>query len=251
MRFADARSDRCAASEAASRCPAGLPACARSATRCRGCAWPARIRFVTALDVDQRLEGGAQLGPQHAVIEEELQSILTIPDLLDIQQRLIDPLLDQAAAHGSDGPVQQPQQRTAPLAAQGLIELQVAARGRIQDHELAQVIGAQCLQQGGCIRLGGLDVLQEGAGGANRQRSPFETVAVQCCRPEVRQQGLLALPRLKAPCRPGRCVCAVVAPAGDCPSGCRISAGRSRLSSAAMLSAGNSVTANSPVVISA
>ena len=89
-------------------------------------------------------------------------------------------------------------------AADGFGQLQVAAGGGVQDHELAQAVGGdagQQLERGG---LGLLQVLEDRPGGADRLGQPAQAKAVQRADLEMAQQRFLAAPGFKAPGGPAR-----------------------------------------------
>jgi hypothetical protein len=81
----------------------------------------------------------AQLGPQQPFSAGRLHRVPGAGDLGQIQQRLADPLADQALAHRGDGVIQHAQQRAFHSPPRdGFGQLQVAAGGGVQHHELAQ-----------------------------------------------------------------------------------------------------------------
>ena len=133
-----------------------------------------------AFQVVQGLEGGAQLGAQQAAGEEEGHALLALADVGDIQQRLADPLAQQALAHGGDGVIQLAEQRAVDgAAADGLGQLQVAAGGGVEGHELGELVGAEAGEQleGGGLGFG--QVLEDGAGGADGGGQAAQAKAIQ------------------------------------------------------------------------
>ena len=114
--------------------------------------------------------------------------------------------MDHAFAHRGDGSIQRTKQRTFPLAAQGFIQLEVAAGGCVQRHEFIQTVGAQRVQQVERIGLRLFEILNDRSRRADGEAVGFQPKAIQCGRLELRQQDLITFARLEFPGRHGRAV---------------------------------------------
>jgi len=83
----------------------------------------------------------AHLLAQYAILEEKFHHIQPAVNGLQIEQRFIDPLAQQAFAHRRTGVVQHTQQGTFHLIfAQGFGKLQIAPSLRIQHHKVCKAV---------------------------------------------------------------------------------------------------------------
>ena len=114
--------------------------------------------------------------------------MLTGVGLLVFTQRMVQPAAQQPAAHRRAAAIQQREQRGRVFAGQGLRQFQVAARHRVQQHELAGPFGRQALHVGQRLRLRAGRVAQQRARRADARRHVFDVEAGQRVGLEVRQQ---------------------------------------------------------------
>jgi len=166
---------------------------------------PANDAVGQAFQIGHPLEGGQRFGPDAGIVQQGFDGILAGDQALEIEQRLAQPAAQQATAHGRDGAIQHAQQATLRLAgADGLRQLQVAARGPVEEHERLGGIGAQGGELLQRIALCFRQVLQDGAGGVDRQGVVFQVKAAQVAHLEVGQHRLAGVAGLEVPVGEGR-----------------------------------------------
>ena len=122
---------------------------------------------------------------------EPLHRFLPLRQLVEVEEGVAQPSLQQPPAHGRPGQVDDRKQRTGhrPLPA-ALEELQVAPRLGVQQHVPLGGVGAQPGQQAQRALLVLLQVAHDGAGGPDGERQVGAAVALQGGRTEVVQQAL-------------------------------------------------------------
>ena len=121
----------------------------RMPTRSRGRATPWTVRLVQRSRSPICFSVSRTSSRSTVLREKELHCIQPAVDGGHVEQRLVDPPAQQAAAHGRQRAVQHAQQAALEIAAaHGLSELQVAPRRLVQHHELACGVGVQASEQG-------------------------------------------------------------------------------------------------------
>ena len=121
-----------------------------------------------ALHVGDALQGQNQFLPLHGVLHQRRHGGAAAVDLRDGQQRTLQPRAHQAPAHGGFRLVQHPQETALLLlAAQRLRQLQIAAGGQVQLHELAPAVVFQIVHVG---QVGFLRLVQVAQQRAQRQK---------------------------------------------------------------------------------
>ena len=150
------------------------------------------------LQVGHVLQGLPDAGPQDPILDKALH--LVQPPLygLPVHQRLGDAGPQEPSPHRCQRPVQHAQKGAlhSPLP-QALRQFQVAAGGGVHHQEAVGGIGAEGGQLGQRALLGFLQVLEDGPGGADRQRFPLAAESLQRRHAEVVQEGLAGRARFK------------------------------------------------------
>ena len=149
--------------------------------------------------VEQRAHGGARLGP----VDQLGDTLQPRRDPCPVLQRKEQPAAQQAGAHGGGRAVQGGEQGPlTPAADNGLGDLQVAARGLVDDEEIPSVLGSYPLDVGevGLLRL--LDVAEQGAGRVQGRGVAFAAEAGQVGDAEVFGEGGARRSRLEMKIRP-------------------------------------------------
>jgi len=116
-------------------------------------------------------------------------------------QRALDPAAQLAAPHRGRGAVEHVEQRAVRPSRQARVELEVTARGRIELQRLVALLAANAAQvgQGGLLRLA--QVVEQAAGGADRERLVGEAEAREVAGAELLAEQPLGAPGLEVPRR--------------------------------------------------
>ena len=136
-----------------------------------------------------------------ARVHQQCQRLVAAPQFLLVGERAIEPATQLARAHGCDGRIEQRKQRGRILARQRHIDLEIAARRRVELQGIATFFHRQPgdVRQRGFLRLA--HVLQQGAGGGDRQRQIVGTKAAQVERAQLIGQQARGAGQLEVPGR--------------------------------------------------
>lgn len=162
-----------------------------------------------------RAQGQARQHPLHVADLAQQAAQLVIEVLLDelldgalatfqehpIADRLVDPALEQAAAHGGSGAVQYGGERVVVAAGQILGQLQIAAGGGIHDDRMIGLLEAHAANVGQGGALGVFHVLHQAAGGAQGGLALLDAEAHQILGAELLAQELAGGTELELPLR--------------------------------------------------
>ncbi len=118
-----------------------------------------------------------------------------------IADRLVDPALEQAAAHGSGGAIQHLGQGIFIATGQILGQLQIAAGGGIHDDRMIRLLEANVADVGQGGALGIFDVLHQTTGGAQGGLALVDAKAHQILSAELLAEQLASCAQLKLPLR--------------------------------------------------
>ena len=105
-----------------------------------------------------------------------------------VAQRTVQPAPQQAAAHRRHGGIQHAEQGVPRIAIDAGIEFQVPARGGVERDAIVGRFEGDRGEVGQALLLRLLDVGQQRAGGAGRQRPAFEAEGAQVVQAEEAQQ---------------------------------------------------------------
>ena len=114
---------------------------------------------------------------------------------------MVQPVAQQTRAHAGGGGVEHRQQGWRRFAAQGFGEFQIAPGGGVKLHVVAVALGADGLDVRQCGALGGLDVVEQGACGGNRQAQIGDAEAGEIAAAELLCQPGLRPARIELPRR--------------------------------------------------
>ena len=138
------------------------------------------------------MQARAQFLAERAVLEEFLDAVLARDDVGKRAQRVQDPVLELARAHGRLRAVEQPQECAAAVAfAHGADEFEAAAGGAVEDDAVgvADAREPADVAEGDFLRF--LQVLEGGAGGADGRAHARAAEAFEGVDLEVVEQELL------------------------------------------------------------
>ncbi len=119
-----------------------------------------------------------------------------------VAERPVEPAPQEPAAHRRGAAVQQPRERVLGAARGGAVDLQVAARRRVDDHRVVPALHHEAghVRQRRALRVG--DVLQQAARGADRERQRRASEAGEVARAELAGEQALAAVGVEVPDRP-------------------------------------------------
>src|SRR5258707_2492151 len=109
-----------------------------------------------------------------------------------VSERLVQPMPQQAAAHAAGAFVELREKRRRGLAAQGLADLEVAPRRRIEPHILAGALGGHRADVGERLPLRLARVVEQCAAGADGEREVLSAEAGEACGAELLQEPFLS-----------------------------------------------------------
>ena len=110
---------------------------------------------------------------------KRVDGLMTVPERVEVAQRLGHPAPQGARAHGGRTAVEQADQAVAGVAGGAAIDLQIPARGAVEYQGVGDRIGphGRDMRQRGLLR--GLDIVEQGAGGGDRPRLVGTAESVQ------------------------------------------------------------------------
>lgn len=148
-----------------------------------------------ALDVTDEAEGLLHLGDEVLRVNESLDSILARADGKDVEERRSNPLAEETCAHGRGSFVEDAEEGTVRgTIANGVSELEVAARDFIEDHVLfamEDAKGADMFKAG--VGEVFADIAEGGTCGSDATRELFTAEAIERENAEVVQQSVTAV----------------------------------------------------------